>query len=402
LAALQDESVRRTERVLELRSRAGELALEVARGAVEIEALQHELRETASLTAAGQRRDQLRRLEQCVLSDGLNRALRDALAQAKALRFAWALQAFRLHCLDVHPADPADRNQLRSGRMKHARGIGKIGGLPLPHAGPELFGVLPPPELESALRLVASLTSLLARCLNVALPHPIRLRHDTTPEALDPQQQDILNAVRRDLNPVPSTTSKESSATGRSDRYLSSKTIGNISELMSSSTASLASLLRGGVSKANPSSVFGRAVRVAVPSTSAAAVTALPTLPEEISFEVARPTLSVTSLSTDPVSVRLRVESSRAAMIAEDWGSETSSWYRLSTGGGGDSVSAAAEEAQQDEFLSALQLLQDDLIALCIRSGVPVDRLWPAEALLLNLDELHRHCREQVTGRAAS
>jgi hypothetical protein len=163
---------------------------------------------------------------------------------------------------------------------------------------------------------------------------------------------------------------------------------------MSSSTASLASLLRGGASK------WGGAA----PPPAPAPFAALPTLSEDASFASAAgpaPSSSTPApLVTDPATVRRRVDNSRAAAIAEDWGSETSSWYRLSVGGGDSAAAAAAaeEEARQDEFVSALQLLQDDLIALCIRSGVPVDRLWPAEALLLNLDELHRHCREQVAG----
>jgi len=48
-----------------------------------------------------------------------------------------------------------------------------------------------------------------------------------------------------------------------------------------------------------------------------------------------------------------------------------------------------------DEFAIGLQLLQNNVIALCIRAGVPVSQLWPAEALLLNLHELLVFCQEQ-------
>ena len=59
---------------------------------------------------------------------------------------------------------------------KQPNGIGKVCNMPLPHAGQELFGVLPHDMLTSSLRLVASMTNLLARCLGIVLPHPILLR----------------------------------------------------------------------------------------------------------------------------------------------------------------------------------------------------------------------------------
>jgi hypothetical protein len=50
----------------------------------------------------------------------------------------------------------------------------------------------------------------------------------------------------------------------------------------------------------------------------------------------------------------------------------------------------------QEEFAIALQLLQNNVIALCIRAGVPVNHLFPAEAMLLNLHALATYCQEQV------
>ncbi|CAM9877162.1 unnamed protein product, partial [Discosporangium mesarthrocarpum] len=53
--------------------------------------------------------------------------------------------------------------------------------------------------------------------------------------------------------------------------------------------------------------------------------------------------------------------------------------------GAGSSAVCSSAEA----FETALDLLRSDVVHLCIESaGVPVDKLWPAEALLLNLWEL--------------
>ena len=43
-------------------------------------------------------------------------------------------------------------------------------------------------------------------------------------------------------------------------------------------------------------------------------------------------------------------------------------------------------------FSRALVLLQADIIMLCLRAGLVEEDLWPAEAMLLNLDLLHKHC----------
>jgi hypothetical protein len=43
-------------------------------------------------------------------------------------------------------------------------------------------------------------------------------------------------------------------------------------------------------------------------------------------------------------------------------------------------------------FATALTLLQADCISLCVQMGMNPDKLWPPEAMLLNLSELHRGC----------
>jgi Vacuolar sorting 38 and autophagy-related subunit 14 len=390
MAKWQDEIEQLSSALADRRKLAGEMAIRVARGAVEVEALQHELHE-ASVSIPD--REVLHKLRAGVLEGGLQRAIREAQGHEVALRFAWACQAFHIHRMDVVEASPDDRVQIRSGRMKHARGIGKIGGLPLPHAGPELFGVLPPPELESALRLVASATSLVARCLNVALPHPIRLRLGSQ----SPPMQDIISGVVPASQAQGATASADTESRGANrsaDGATANRTMDNLSEMMSSSTASLASLIRGSASSSSARLV--RAVRGAVSS-------AMPTLLEESTSSVSpSPALGGRTGSRDPPPsmepdvVRLRVEHARTAMIAEDGTAAT--WYRLSAGAGDNaSSSPALSSSRQEEFATALQLLQNDVIALCIRSGVAIDQLWPAEAFLLNLHELQKHCREQVS-----
>jgi Vacuolar sorting 38 and autophagy-related subunit 14 len=389
MAQWQDEIDQLSSRLADRRKLAGEMAVRVARGAVEVEALQQELHE---MSRSIPDREYLHKVSVGVFEGGLQRAIREAQGHEVALRFAWACQAFHIHRMDVVESDPDDRAQIRSGRMKHARGIGKIGGLPLPHAGPELFGVLPPPELESALRLVASATSLVARCLNVALPHPIRLRL----ECQSTPTQDIICGIES-AHGATAPASKESGGTHRSaDGATANKTMENLSDMMSTSTASLASLIRGSASSS--SALLVRAVRGAVSS-------AMPTLLEESASSVSSSPAPGTRTgaadpppSMQPDVVRRRVEHARTAMIAEDGNAAT--WYRLSVGadeGAKNSPPATLSSSRQDEFATALQLLQSDVIALCIRSGVAIDRLWPAEAFLLNLHELQKHCREQVS-----
>lgn len=49
-----------------------------------------------------------------------------------------------------------------------------------------------------------------------------------------------------------------------------------------------------------------------------------------------------------------------------------------------------------EEFHTGLQLLQNNIVSLCIHVGVPVDTLYPAEAILLNLESLKVFSREET------
>ena len=57
---------------------------------------------------------------------------------------------------------------------------------------------------------------------------------------------------------------------------------------------------------------------------------------------------------------------------------------------------APAVGASNDNFVVALNLLQNDLTHLCVKAGLDPQDLWPAEALLLNLAELRDAATRRV------
>ena len=333
LSELQETSRVLRERVDHLRERCSEAAMDVCAAQVENEKRQERLLNHQSLDIS---RQTLQRMEEALCqgeSAAMQMAIEHSKRKVRALRFQWALAAFKMHRLDVE-LNEEDRSKLLAGRIKHARGIGKIGGLPLPHAGPELFGVLPPDELQSALRLVASLTSLLSRCLGIILPHPILLRPDARAAkdiaGFDDDASVLSSSSNSDLMP---------------------------SDLLSSSTSSLVSMA-------------GRATRSALSSAMGSSSAA------HREWGYTRESHLAAPPSMDPDKVSQRIKHSAAAVLAEDQ-TKNSSFYSLT-----------GESMNEDQFAIALQLLQNDVVALCIRAGVPVTNLWPAEAVLLNLHAL--------------
>merc|ERR1719343_6704 len=130
------------------------------------------MRERITLTSSPLERQRvdLHRLESSLLNGSLTQAIHTATNQARFLRFQWARKVFAIYRLQIDPDDikltPLQKRRQKSqpGQQlqRRARGIAKISGLPLPNAGPELYGVLPPRELQSALRIVATVTSTVA------------------------------------------------------------------------------------------------------------------------------------------------------------------------------------------------------------------------------------------------
>ena len=371
---LQYESQRLRDKRTQLSQQCAAMAIQVAAQAIENE--EHQ----ASLDSqAGIKRRQLRRLEESVSEGSMKNAIDNARSQVRNLRFQWALQAFAMHRLDVRPEDACSlenvcssegksgeqtrRRSLRSkeGRQKQARGIGKIGGLPLPHAGPELYGVLPPQELQSALRLVASISNTVARCLGILLPHPVLLQFSGASN----QQADIIHST------VPTSTSlrKQGKLILDSSCAVVKNSEDRNDDISSpTSTSALLALLDGLSDKDNnDSQASGRK----------------DSLQRSANATVVPP-------SMDPSLVSQRLRHAMSAVMADSASAAGSS------GSSSTQYALAAEVLHDDEFAIALQLLQNNVIALCIRAGVPVAKLWPAEAVLLNLYALQVFCEDQV------
>jgi len=343
LSELVQESQVLKDRLGFLRQECGSLAVKVAAQVVKNDERQ------VGRTEPSAPRQKLHRLYQA-LCDPVDGALTNSIVHTTGLvrvaRYQWAVQAFTIHRLDVGLENHDDDNRNPNRRPK---GIGKIGGLPLPHAGPELYGVLPPQELISALRLVASLTCTVARCLGIDLPHPILLR----PPGMNGKNRnddlcDIVHTVKVE------TKEKKDHMTGRQEEK--QQPVG------SSSTASLMTLV-------GATSAWGRSAKNALLARATGA------LEEDVT--------AMPPPSMEPALVNRRLLHATCVVLSED--SKSSSLYTLSK-----------ETMLDDQFAIGLQFLQNNVVALCIRSGVPVDNLWPAEALLLNLYALWLHCQDQI------
>lgn len=363
MAELQDRSQSLLREELErLRQECADAAMKACAMQLRAQERQQQLHEHAEVPVAVNR-EMLHRLNRSIICDPTNnpdgataaggaacacagagalvQAITTAQTTVRTLRFQWALQAFQMHRLQVEEgyADRPTTNKQtewrKGARRNFVSGIGKIGGLPLPHAGPELYGVLPAEELQSALRLVAQLTSLTARCLGILLPHPILLQ-------------------------LPSSSANNGVASSRFDE-------GDIANLAFSGT-------REGAMN-DPANKQDSSLASSISSA----------LQGQASSFLGEPSSMTARLSMDPQKVQQRVRHAISAVIAEDQSHNCSTYYAL-----------AAENINQDEFAIALQLLQNNIIALCIRAGVPVAKLWPGEAVLLNLHALNIYSETQV------
>ena len=54
------------------------------------------------------------------------------------------------------------------------------------------------------------------------------------------------------------------------------------------------------------------------------------------------------------------------------------------------------KQKEEEDFATGLQLLQNNIIALSIKTGAPAAMLWPAEAMLLNMNSLKLFCMNQL------
>ena len=410
LSELADESKQLRERLSHLRQQCASVAVQVAasvvenderRLQVEEQQQQQQQQQKQSDMPVSQSLQRLNRLNAALYDPqhgAMVRAMHDSATRVRTLRFQWAIQAIRLFRLDV------DTEEKRpSARQRHARGVGKIAGLPLPHAGPELYGVLPANELQSALRLVACLTLTVARCLGIVLPHPILLQpHGPTGDITDTVDEDTKgkNTSAKGLTKEGSNqnTNAPSAAPSRYD--------------LASSTASLMSIVNTATS-----SVWGRTASMGKRATSIFPLSSgSSSKGTDQSRMLLRDTIqTAVPPSMHPNAVQRRLRHSSSAVLAEDGASSSSSSssYALpSSAMTHSSVAATASRYalavdsatigsnkssnESDEFAIGLQLLQNNVVALCIRAGVPITNIWPAEAVLLNLHALLVYAQEQV------
>ena len=370
---------------------------------------------------------------------GLRDALVSGTRQIRQLRFHFALHVFEMHRIDVGEEysnltakkESADR----SISVSAASGVGKIGGLPLPHAGPALYGVLPQGMLASSLRLVASLTNLVARCLGVVLPHPILVcsreckrcggiynyggdiigtagELDTdgnTESSLDVcstcEREDLREASEfHELHDVHQSEARDSSRLNAPEKS--------------------SSLLQKIPSKSSLFSFVGTSARKAVAlatgsahSSSNAGGSGLDSSSSSAKRSIRQPSAATHDKSlastrcTSPSILARRVSHAAFAVLLENnetgaaefalnpprWKEETNhsndSHHSSNNSNKPHGFSTRDEfHIAEEKFSTGLQLLQNDVIALCFRAGVDASSLWPAESLLLNLYSLQCHC----------
>ncbi len=360
--------------------------------------------------------------------------LRDALDhgrhQIQLLRFQFALRVFDMHRIDI--GDEYTNGIKGKINKDNATGVGKIGGLPLPHAGPALYGVLPQGVLASSLRLVATLTNLVSRCLGVVLPHPILVcakecskcgaAYDFGDDVIDTirfDEIDIDDGFVDDVQTLSMCNACSSHSTRKNQKGTASVSKSKVTHAKlppSNTTRS---------SKTSLMSFVGASARKAMALTASATSRAM-TNAQHVAYssggsttssELGKP--SQAFLSTSPSIISKRINHASFAVLAESYESGASEYIlnppRLKEDGGnteGKILPPANETAaspsnqlfsNREEFHSAeerfsigVQLLQNDVIALCFRAGVDVSKLWPAESVLLNLNALLEHCQAQM------
>jgi hypothetical protein len=406
---------------------------------------------------------------------GLTDALYSNTHEIQSLRFHMACKVFDMHRLDVGEQFTSNATSTSTAttttppqQEKTASGVGKISGLPLPHAGPVLYGVIPPEVLSSSLRLVASLTQLVSCCLGVVLPHPIlvySMECRACERMYDGYGGDIIDASMMDeydgddddqggqfnlCSACQSNGSTNNDSCTMMQNPHRDKTM-TLSSSISSSSSSSTSITQ--TSKSSLLSLVGSSARRAISLTatvtsraishmqpsSTAIASDLPSdhirqhpIPMQnrgnprSQFQRGEGGLNQNFLAT---TITRRIHYASYACLRENhdtsateyvlnpprWGggeagtsiSKTSGGDTIQGPGGhngkvanGTTTQQSTTYATRDEFHDAeerfatgLQLLQNDIVALCFRSGVDVSSLWPAESVLLNLQALWCHCR---------
>lgn len=345
------------------------------------------------------------------IGGGLIDALVSGTRQIQTTRFYFALRVFEMHRIDVGEEYSHLANNNETNRNATASGIGKICGLPLPHAGPALYGVLPPGMLASSLRLVASLTSLLASCLGVVLPHPILICSQECVRCGKVYNYgDDVTSGDMDSETDEGFHGNLCIVCEREDVKVSSE------YSVPKSQTVAPSLLEKIPSKANIISFVGASARKAVALATGSPASYPSSTASKPTSDYPRP--SVTNYTNQNKFTKSRIMSylviarrisyATFAVLLENNAPEAAEyilnpprWKEEKKNSNNqdhqDSVSQHFTNREDfhradEKFSIGLQLLQNDVIALCFRAGVEASTLWPAESMLLNLYSLLCHC----------
>lgn len=458
-----------------LRSQSNGLAVRLTAKTMENDEREEALQTNSAKVHLAQER--LNRMRQCLLDEGLGveegtrmggGVLRDALIsgtqEIQSLRFHFACQVFDMHRLDVGELYSNSKDgEAKICNNEGATGVGKIGGLPLPHAGPVLYGVIPPVLLASSLRLVASLTQLVARCLGVVLPHPILVCFKECHSC------GSMYDFGSDVIDVSSNFDSGRDDSDNDNGYLR----GNADQRNWCSACLTEGMTKNAPTKSPPRPIpqsqdWRRSSLLAIVGSSARKVVSLTTSatsraishiqlstststgaairngsqqnyqfnPNANSQNNTSDTYSILkgsfkSVSMSPTSISRRIQHASFAYLRESHDTSATE-YSLNPPRWGDDASAGGGGANpnknqsgnnvndagtrpptnrmtlsnreefhvaEERFATGLQLLQNDIVALCFRAGVDISTLWPAESVLLNLHSLWRHCQQMADAR---
>jgi len=482
-----------------LRSQSNDLAVRVTAKTVENDEREERLRLHSEKVALA--RERLDRMRQCLLvassaseasgdgddnngdatnddggtvvGGGLKDALVSGTKQIQTLRFHYACRVFDMHRLDVggqyskqfhnhskgggeEDGDGGDTDATTIKNKENATGVGKIGNLPLPHAGPVLYGVIPPFVLASSLRLVASLTQLVARCLGVVLPHPILVcsRECSRCGSLYDFGGDVIDAAH---DPLVDEDEEDDDYSGCSERNLCDacrqegypSTMKHIPQTSAPSLSSSSSSL--GPSQQRKSSLLslvGSSARKAIAITTSATSRAITNIhhppldgihrfgrgPSSSSNgQTGEAIIPSSNEASNPERISRRIDHASFAVLRENYdksateyvlnpprwnedGKKTESRNPAADADAGDPDTAKDGSGRrrrsqtmtptfatreefvlaEEKFATGMQLLQNDVVALCFRAGVDVAALWPAESVLLNLYSLWYHCKRMT------
>jgi len=301
---------------------------------------------------------------------------------------------------------------------------------------------VPPDVLVSALRLVASLTSVLARVLGIALPHPIILNAELnelentcdaaevdcvfTKMARCTQEKQTIGAhTLKQKSPILEDVSISRPTAGIRERHfpspwrIGSSIGGTTTKMAAAAISGVGNAVVGGVNilkKSAPSVQFPYTYETNVEDR----------VKQRNSSNIDRFAVSGDAKNANHISPSLRIKHATSAIIKEErskhpmslLSDDTIATFDLrppSLNKSSDDSGCSFENEEDlhtfhednkscknglnnvndaEVFHIGLQLLQNNIVSLCIHVGVPIDTLYPAEAVLLNLESLKYFCLE--------